>query len=108
MKLEEYKQALSKIVSEPDTAAATISDLVDALEEDLTIVEGAAQMIADKDAIIEEKQKNIDSLSKTILSIRLNSLKDETPETKEEDEGKEETIDDELNRILEEKFGEKE
>lgn len=107
MKLDEYKQALSKIVSEPDTAAATISDLVDALEEDLTIVEGAAQMIADKDAIIEEKQKNIDSLSKTILSIRLKSLSDETPEGKDEEE-KEVTIDDELDRILEEKFGEKE
>lgn len=108
MKLDEYKQALSKIVSEPDTAAATISDLVDALEEDLTIVEGAAQMIADKDAIIEEKQKNIDSLSKTILSIRLNSLSGETPDDKEEEEEKEVTIDDELDRILEEKFGEKE
>ena len=78
MKLDDYKQSLSKIVSEPDTAAATISDIVDALEEDLTIVEGAAQMIADKDAVIEEKQKNIDSLSKTILSIRLKSLSDET------------------------------
>lgn len=108
MKLDEYKQALSKIVSEPDTAAATISELVDALEEDLTIVEGAAQMIADKDAIIEEKQKNIDSLSKTILSIRLKSLSDETPEGKDEEEEKEVTIDDELDRILEEKFGEKE
>lgn len=108
MKLDEYKQALSKIVSEPDTAAATISDLVDALEEDLTIVEGAAQMIADKDAIIEEKQKNIDSLSKTILSIRLNSLSGDTPKKEEEDEPKEVTIDDELDRILEEKFGEKE
>lgn len=108
MKLDDYKQALSKIVSEPDTAAATISVLVDALEEDLTIVEGAAQMIADKDAIIEEKQKNIDSLSKTILSIRLNSLSGETPAGKDEEDEKEETIDDELNRILEEKFGEKE
>lgn len=108
MKLDEYKQALSKIVSEPDTAAATISDLVDALEEDLTIVEGAAQMIADKDAIIEEKQKNIDSLSKTILSIRLKSLTDETPAGKDEEEEKEVTIDDELDRILKEKFGEKE
>ena len=108
MKLDDYKQALSKIVSEPDTAAATISDLVDALEEDLTIVEGAAQMIADKDAIIEEKQKNIDSLSKTILSIRLKSLTGETPDDKEEEEEKEVTFDDELDRILEEKFGEKE
>lgn len=108
MKLDDYKQALSKIVSEPDTAAATISDIVDALEEDLTIVEGATQMIADKDAIIEEKQKNIDSLSKTILSIRLKSLSDETPEGKDEEEEKEVTIDDELDRILEEKFGEKE
>ena len=108
MKLDEYKQALAKIVSEPDTAAATISDIVDALEEDLTIVDGAAQMIADKDAIIEEKQKNIDSLSKTILSIRLNSLSGEAPKKEEEEETKEETIDTELDRILAEKFGEKE
>lgn len=97
MKLEEYKALVTKMVTDPDTAQATATELLNAITEDDGIRAGYESQISDlNDRIAKLNETN----SKLFLNV--------TGQAKQEEEEQEKTPKELFNELFDERFYSKE
>lgn len=95
MKLDDYKALVTKIVTEPDVAEATATDLINALTEDDGIRQGYESQI-------EELNNRITKLNETNSKLFLNMTG--SPKEAKEDEELEKSPKEIFNTLFDERY----
>lgn len=93
MQLEEYKSLITKMVTEPDSAQAIATDLINAITEDDGIRQGYESQITDLNTRISKLNE---TNSKLFMSV--------TGQTKQEEEEPEKTPKQIFGELFDERF----